>query len=193
MGRPRNTEARRAQIVDGMLTVMAEDGYAGASIQAIARAAGLSSGLIHYHFDSKLDILLALLASIAARLQTRYQHRRPDDGDPWASVCAWIDAHLALDDDADPRAVACWVQIGGEALREPQVRDAYQQALQADYEPLLASVRALGGDDASAAAVMSAVQGAFQLSTAAPPIIPPGSAAATVRKMAAGLLGETAA
>ena len=43
MPRPSNTQQRRAQIVDGMLTVMATTGYTRASIQAIARAAGIDA------------------------------------------------------------------------------------------------------------------------------------------------------
>ena len=50
MARPRNTEERRRQIVDGLRLVMAENGYDGASVQAVAKAAGLTAGLVHYHF-----------------------------------------------------------------------------------------------------------------------------------------------
>ena len=45
MPRPPNTEQRRSQIVGGLARVMAERGYAKATIQAIAKAAGLSPGL----------------------------------------------------------------------------------------------------------------------------------------------------
>ena len=47
MARPSNTEERRQQIVQGLLRVMAERGYERASIAEIARAAGLTPGLVH--------------------------------------------------------------------------------------------------------------------------------------------------
>ena len=56
-----NTHERRAQIVDGLLTVMATTGYEGATIVAIGKAAGLTSGLVHYHFATKDEVLLALV------------------------------------------------------------------------------------------------------------------------------------
>ena len=56
MSRPSNTEARRGQIVDAMVQVLAREGYEGASVQAVARVAGLAPGLVHYHFRRKLEI-----------------------------------------------------------------------------------------------------------------------------------------
>lgn len=190
MGRRRNTEARRAQIVEALLSVMAAEGYAGASIQSIARVADLSPGLIHYHFPNKQSILLALLETLSSRLTERYTARLTEPLDPWQALCAWIDAHLAVGEDADPRAVACWVQISAEALRQPAVRQAYQDALAQDFAVLLAHVQALSGSAAIAAGLMAAVQGAYQIAMTAPQMIPPGSAAGTVREMAAGLLGR---
>ena len=56
MARPSNTEERRQQIVEGLLRVMAERGYERASIAEIAKAAGLSPGLVHYHFTEKQEL-----------------------------------------------------------------------------------------------------------------------------------------
>ena len=187
MGRSKNTAQRRAQIVDALLTVMSSSGYAGASIQSIARAAELSPGLIHYHFGSKQEILLALLATLYERLAERYSQRAASVDTPWEAVEAWIDAHLSFGPDADPRAVACWVQIGAEALRQPDVRDAYRALIEADVSTLSTALARAGVEDAdmAAAGMMSAVQGAYQLSLTAPGAIPPGQAAAVVRRMAA--------
>jgi AcrR family transcriptional regulator len=48
---------RRAQIVDAAITVVAEEGYARASMARIAQRAGLSKGLLSYHFRNKDDLL----------------------------------------------------------------------------------------------------------------------------------------
>lgn len=53
MPRPSNTAERQEQIVLGLLEVMAERGYEKASVASIARAAELSPGLVHYHFQTK--------------------------------------------------------------------------------------------------------------------------------------------
>ena len=78
MPRPRNTHTRRAEIVQGLAEVMAQRGYAGASVAAIAAQAGLSTGLVHYHFKHKRAILLALVASLAEQILARFEARSAD-------------------------------------------------------------------------------------------------------------------
>jgi TetR/AcrR family transcriptional repressor of bet genes len=194
MARPSNTEERRARIVDAMLRVMARHGYAKASVGAVAREAGLSPGLLHYHFENKQAILLALIDRLAAGLHARYERLAADADEPRERVMAWIDAHLARGDDADPDAVACWVALGNEALSEPEVRAAYERVVRADLDRLQELVRAAIGKRRTkeagrmAAGLLAAVEGAFRLAVLAPDLIPHGSAAATVRQMAEGLL-----
>lgn len=48
-------------ILDAAQRVFSESGMAGASIRAIARAAGCDPALIYYHFESKEAMFLALL------------------------------------------------------------------------------------------------------------------------------------
>ncbi|HEX6239866.1 MAG TPA: TetR family transcriptional regulator, partial [Polyangiales bacterium] len=121
MGRPSNSAERRAQIVDGMLAVMQRSGYEGATIQAIGKAAGLSPGLLHYHFATKQEVLIALVETLTAQLAERYEAHKAAAGSPAERLYAFIDAHVALGRDADPRAVAAWNVVGSEALRNPEV------------------------------------------------------------------------
>lgn len=196
MARASNTEERRAQIVRGLQRVMAERGYERASVGAIARAAGLAPGLVHYHFANKEAILLALVEHIADRLEQRLERRLQVAGSPWERLDAFIDALLALDQDADPEAVACWALIGADAQRLPDVRALYQGAVErqvARLTDLVAEVLAAeGGDGATAPScavgLMAAVEGAFRLACGAPGVVPPGQAAGIVRRMARGLL-----
>jgi len=192
MGRPSNTAERRAQIVDALLTVVSKEGYARATIAAVAREAGLTAGLLHYHFASKQEILVALVERLVARLEERFQTRLAEAGDePRARLFAWVDAHVALGADADPRAVAAWVVIGAEAVREPEVRDLYTAALVASRDRLrtlvAACLRAAGrstrSSDRIAAALLSAIEGAYRVNAAAPGVLADGWAAPTLRRM----------
>ncbi|MDG1480159.1 MAG: TetR/AcrR family transcriptional regulator [Myxococcota bacterium] len=196
MPRPSNSRARRAEIVDGMLTVMATAGYERASIQAIAAAAGLTAGLLHYHFGSKEKILLAVLDTIEEAITARFEQRISPDAPPRVALEAWIDAHLAIDTASDPRLVACWVQIGAAALRMPTIGTRYQELLTTDAARLRSIVAAVLSEDTAAvddadaitAAILSAVTGAYQLSLGVPELTPPGSAAEMVKRMSVGLL-----
>ena len=192
MARPSNTEERRRQIVQGLLRVMAERGYERASIAEIAKAAGLSPGLVHYHFTEKQEILLTLVDQLATRVRERVKSRvERSRGGARAQVDAFLDAFLATGGDADPAAVASWVTISAEAIRQPEVRAAYEKVVRADLEQLESLVAAVVGRRkarALAAGLFAAVQGYFVLSASAPDLVPSGSAAGTVKRMAAGLL-----
>ena len=193
MARPSNTEERRQQIVAGLLRVMAERGYEGASVAAIAKAAELSPGLVHYHFKDKQEILLTLAEQIAGRVHERVASRlaRVKGGDARARVDAFLDAFLATGTDADPASVASWVTISAEAIRQPEVRAIYEKVVRTDLEHLEELVGAVVGKRkarAMAAGLFAAIQGYFVLAASVPGLVPPGSAASTVKRMAAGLL-----
>lgn len=182
-GRPSNTTERRQQIVDGLLTVMSETGYQKASIQRIAKAAGLSPGLVHYHFGSKREVLLGLVEHLEATLRTRFDTRTRDTPAAPRRLAAFLEAHLAADADADPRAVRAWVALGSEALRDPEVRAVYEDAVRRRRDlliELLAAARPgapTAQVEAFAGLVLASLEGALVTGTLAPEVIPPGTAA----------------
>ena len=197
MPRPSNTEERKAQITGGLMKVMAKRGYDGASVADIAKAAHLAPGLVHYHFKNKQQILLAALGELVARHDANLEARLSQaGGDPIVEVAAFIDFHLGLGADADPEALACWILLSGEALREPKVRVEFEKALEATVARIAAIIRAgterrvfvCDSVDAAASALVAAVQGYFVLAATARAAIPKGSAAASTKRMASGLL-----
>lgn len=57
-GRPRKSEAQdtKAALLQAAVTLFAENGYAGTSIRAIARAVGMSESVLYAHYGSKQEI-----------------------------------------------------------------------------------------------------------------------------------------
>lgn len=55
---------RRAQLVECAITVVAEEGYAQASLSRIARRADVSRGVIPYHFANRDELLDAVVAEV---------------------------------------------------------------------------------------------------------------------------------
>ena len=195
MPRPSNTEERRKQIVLGLLSVMAERGYERATIQEVARAAGLSPGLVHYHFHDKQEILLVCVEELAARVRARVEARIGRADGARAKVDGFLDAYLATGKDADPAAVAAWVTVSAEAVKQKEVRVAYEKVAREDLgrlEALCAEVVGARRARSVAAGLFAAIQGYFVLAAAAPGLTPKGSAAATAKRMAKGLLDEAA-
>lgn len=179
---------------------MARRGYANASVASIAEEAGLAPGLVHYHFRSKRDVLLALIDRLAATVARRYEAAAADATTPRERLMAFFDAHLARGPGADPDAVACWVAVGAEALADPLVRAAYEKVVRDEVawltrlvrDALRAEGRRTAGAARLAGMLFAAVEGAFRLAVIGPGLIPGGTAARTVREMAGALLEAVA-
>jgi TetR/AcrR family transcriptional repressor of bet genes len=187
MSRKTNSGQRQAEIVTALLVTMAEHGYEKATIQLIAKAAGLAPGLLHYHFKTKAEILLALVKTLAAQSRERYLALADGAAGAPQRLAAYINARLGLGEGADLKAVAAWVVIGAEAVRQPDVRAVYQDAVSEELallQELLAACledqrKSVACVPALAAAVLAMMEGAFQLASAAPGVMPAGYAAST--------------
>ncbi|MES3020748.1 MAG: TetR/AcrR family transcriptional regulator [Pseudomonadota bacterium] len=191
MSRRPNSEQRRAQIVGALLSTMAEHGYEKATIQLIARQAGLAPGLLHYHFKTKVEILVELVKTLAELSRARYEGLAGAAVTAEQRLLAYIKARLGTGEGADGHAVAAWVVIGAEAVRQPEVRRVYQEAVGAELaliESLLGGCmreqrKRLDKVPFLAAALLAFMEGAFQLASAAPGVMPPGFAAGTAEQL----------
>lgn len=185
MGRKSNKEERRAQIVAALLSVMKDYGYEKATIQSIAKAAGLAPGLIHYHFKTKQDILITLVEQMVVETEQRYQALSESVEGSKKKLEALIDARLALGKGANANAVAAWVVIGAEAVRQPEVQNIYQKVVRRQLElisDLIAEILKEKNKPVKlakplAASVVGNLEGAFQLSAAAGDVMPKDYAA----------------
>ncbi|MCW9000765.1 MAG: TetR family transcriptional regulator, partial [Kangiellaceae bacterium] len=125
MGRPSNKPQRRAEIVQALMQVMAVKGYDGASIQEIAKQAGLAPGLIHYHFKTKQDILLEAVTQLSDLLKQRYLDLSKSAETAEDKLRLFIKARLAKGEGENQQAVVAWVMIGSEAVRQTEVKKVY--------------------------------------------------------------------
>ncbi len=178
------------------MAVMATHGYEGASVADVAARAGLTPGLVHYHFKNKLEILVELVRELSRN------HLAVVDGaigaarDPAAQVKTYIDVHLGTGQHASSEALACWVLATAEAVRDRRIRREVEHLLEelaTRFEAIIArgiAAKQFARTDAraAAAAVVAVIQGYFVLSATAREVIPPGSAARTTLAMIHGLL-----
>jgi TetR/AcrR family transcriptional repressor of bet genes len=199
VGRQSNTGQRRLEVVLALMRVVARHGYANASILEIAREAGLTPGLIHYHFESKQEILLTLFAHLEALVGARMESRMQAPGRqvaPQEELEAMIDAFLALDSKSDEVAVRCWTMLSAEAVHNEELGQLYREVIRKHQlrieRILLRDRRAVRGRRArirdASSAILAAIHGSFLLAAAAAEVIPKGSAAGSVKRMARGLL-----
>lgn len=204
MGKASNKHQRRLEIVQGLLSVMADKGYENASIKSIAEAAGLAPGLVHYHFKKKQDILIALIDWLDGRLQDQFLLALEKETSATSRLRAFIDVRLALGPSANRHVAAAWVVIGAEAVQKAEVGEAYRKVLAGQESELFGLLQAYAKeaaltvvDDklrAVTASVMAQVIGLLQMAVVGDECMPTGYAAQTCFGMVEGLLaGHSAA
>ncbi|MGH7917667.1 MAG: helix-turn-helix domain-containing protein, partial [Candidatus Binataceae bacterium] len=65
--RVQRQDNRRGQLLDAAARLFRERGYHATSMRDIAKAVGMLSGSIYYHFDSKEEMLVAVYEEGARR------------------------------------------------------------------------------------------------------------------------------
>lgn len=83
-------EARRAQIVQAAIAVIAGHGYEAASLARIARNAGISKGVISYHFAGKDELMHQVVVHVYTRIAEHMAPRLDAAPDPSAKVRTYV-------------------------------------------------------------------------------------------------------
>jgi AcrR family transcriptional regulator len=78
------TEQRKAEarerIVAAALDQLAEGGYASATMQTVAKRAGVATGSVYRHFPSKSDLFAEVFRRASSREMEIFRHATEDDG-----------------------------------------------------------------------------------------------------------------
>jgi len=142
---------------------LAEHGYAGATIAAVATEAGVAPGLVHHYFADKQELLSSLLGDLLGRFRRR-THSYEAEKD---SLDAYISAALALGDSADLVAARCWVGVFAEAVRDPALFDQVRRVLDGEIHAICRRSQDQL-DERDAGAVLAFIVGALVLGAFAP-------------------------
>ena len=141
--RPRKAsrEARRVQLVEATIEVLACKGYARTTLTEVARAAGLSHGLVNFHFATKERLLSETLAYLADEYRDNWIRALAAAGQHPAER---LGALLRADFEpaiCTPARLAAWCSFWGEA----QSRPMYQEACGAKDDAYNANLEAIAG------------------------------------------------
>ena len=69
MSKPDVAAERKTQIVRATVDCITKHGYHNFSMQDVARAAGVSKGIIHYYFINKDDLMMSVLDRVAGDIE----------------------------------------------------------------------------------------------------------------------------
>jgi AcrR family transcriptional regulator len=102
--------ARREQIVAAAIDVLAETGYAAASLAAIANRIGVSKGVISYYFAGKEDLLREVVATVLAGAADYMRPRVETAGTHLEALHGYITSNLDFI-DTHRRQIRALVEI----------------------------------------------------------------------------------
>ncbi|MBV9831733.1 MAG: TetR family transcriptional regulator C-terminal domain-containing protein [Marmoricola sp.] len=114
-------EDARNRILAAATDCLVRDGLAKVRMAAIAREAGVSSGLLHYHFDTKEQLFAEVLAwSSAASAELTAQALAQAGDEPAQRLAAFLDRCLPSD-EALAHEWLLWQELALLCMREPDL------------------------------------------------------------------------
>lgn len=116
----------RQRILDAARACLLESGYAKLSTRRIAEVAGVGLGHIHYHFGSKQNLVLALLAAENDRLLDRQNQMY---GEPIPLWKRWEQACDYLADDLRSGYVRVLHEMMAAGWTDPEIAAAVRGLL----------------------------------------------------------------
>jgi AcrR family transcriptional regulator len=118
-------EERRNEILETTCEVVIERGFAGTRIADVAKRLSVSTSLIHYHYDSK-EQLLAEAFSYYARKDLAALDAEVDAA---PTALAQLDAAIQnyVPEGSDDVEWMLWIDAWGEALRNPLMKKISQE------------------------------------------------------------------
>ncbi len=110
MARPKHSAPlSRARVFAAAAAEFAARGYAGASVDRIARAARLNKAMIYYHFTSKAALYRAILRDMFDAVRTRVGEVAASDAAPDDKIRAYVEA-IATEAEARPHFPSIWLR-----------------------------------------------------------------------------------
>ncbi|MFC3325839.1 transcriptional regulator BetI [Mesorhizobium cantuariense] len=134
-GRKASKEVRQLQLIEATIDSLAKRGYSETTMADVADGAGLSRGIVNFHFESKEKLLIATLQHMYDEYSAHWRNALQKAGDDPADQ---LQALVSADFDrsiCNKRKLAAWCAFWGEAKSRPtyqalsSARDAVYQTI----------------------------------------------------------------
>lgn len=169
--------ATRQRLLDAAMRCFASKGFAGTSIRDIAQTAGVATGLLYAHFDSKDTLLLSVFAQSMQQVQSTFAEAlNPVPGEP--PVATLIRAAVRTVRDHLP----FW-QLSYALRHQPEVLGTLGSALTAWQQDIVQHLRLILANQATeteALALFAQIDGLCQHFAADPTRYPVDEVAGAV-------------
>ena len=116
-------EARREQLIEATIEIIARRGYARTTLTDVARHAGLSHGLVNFHFETKEKLFGETMSFLAEEYRRNWTTAIEAAG---PEPALRLDAMIRADFNPEictPSRLAAWCAFWGEAQSRPLYQD----------------------------------------------------------------------
>ena len=117
MSRPSVEAERTEQILGAACEVLSDVGFIGLRVVDVARRVGVSTGTVHYYFDTKRSLTTAAFEWNFVRSLKRRRHILDLHDDPRSELRAFVESYVPKDDET-VRAWRVWVELWVAALHD---------------------------------------------------------------------------
>lgn len=146
--RKASKETRQQQLIEATIDSLAKRGYSDTTLANVADGAGLSRGIVNFHFESKEKLLVSTLQYMSDEYANHWnaalEKAGPRTADKiWALVNADFDRRICT-----KRKLAAWCAFWGEAKSRPTYQalcGATDLNYQKVFVDLCAELKAEGG------------------------------------------------
>lgn len=121
---------RRQQLIDATIVVLARKGYSALTVADVAKTAGLSVGIINFHFESKEKLLASCLTHLAEEYYRNWQEALAVPGASVAEKLQMVILGDFNDKIFTPDKLAAWIAFWGETQGRPvytEICSAYDE------------------------------------------------------------------
>ena len=91
----KNTETKRTRLLRTAITVFAKNGFDKTTVDDIASAAGIAKGTVYYHFKSKEDVFLAIVAEGVEKFRATVEKETSSIEDPTEKLEKFITIQIS--------------------------------------------------------------------------------------------------
>jgi len=137
----------RRSVVEAAVRALANQGFAKTSVSDIAHSAGMSKGVVHYHFANKDDLIAHVLEHCSSVVSTRAREAWDLGGTPTDRIRRLLREAWAIRREGIPE-IRVIMDLMAQAIYEPHLRGAVRTMMQTTraqiIDDLVGSLETLG-------------------------------------------------